>query len=1238
MVALASAFVRIRPQVDKTEFKKAGEQAGADAGAAAGKTYGEGFKRGSDGKLRDARGKFVTDSDAAGGKAGSKAGDSFSSGFGKGSKKLAGAIKSNLGLAVGVFVPLGLAAAIGEIGKIGIAYQDNLNIFQTVTGATGKQMDAVAAKARTLGADVKLPGVSAAGAAAAMTELGKAGFTVQQSMDAARSTLLLARVASIDEAQAAEIASNAVNAFGISAKDTTFVVDELAAAANSSSIDVTEASDAFKQAASVFSGIQGPAVGSKEAITELNTAIAILGNNGIKGQDAGTSLKQALLQLTGPSGAAKDAMKLLALQAGNLNIPLKQQSAILSGSTKVRRLALKAILDANPGMKKQGDIAYDSTGKMRSLRDIIGLLAAGTHGMTQEQKNLAITTIFGADASRTILALLRGAVPVYDAQRRAVLQSGAAAKFAAAKNAGLGGAIDNVKSQFENAAITIYNLAKGPLTTGLNAVANALPGIFADIGKFTSFVVANIGVIRDWAGAIAAVSIALKINSTMLAVNAAGGVLAYLRTINLVVFATKVWTAIQAALDVALNANPIGAIIVLVTAFVAGIVLLYRHNAAFRKLVQAVWSAIKTAVGATISWITGVAWPALKAAWNAIAAAALWLWRSVFVPTWHGIMAVVGVVVAAVKVYIRILVAEFHAVSAVVMWLWHNVFGPVFAVLRKIVEVWWLAVQVVFKGLYNIITFVVTSAVNRLKAVFSAVFNFIVNAIIRPWWGVIQAIFRSFRTYILGPVASALSATRNFFSVVFSAIAGYIRSWWTAHVKPVIDAVRGAWTALAGSFSAIYNSKIRPLFAAFVGFIQKTVVGGFKSGVDAITAAWHKVQDAARVPVAFVVNHVINPFINGLNRAAAIVGVKDRVSPITGFRAGGKISGAGGITDNRQAVIPGVGAVQLQGGEFIVNRQDTARAYPVLKWINSGMKGGAKSVARYIGRPLADMPGDGSEGWAFKDGGLIGFVKDVWGAISHPLDTIKRPFEAALGAIPGGGLIRDFIIGGARKLAGGAISWLTKFAGGSGKVGDAIKFLHAQDGKPYVWASAGPGGYDCSGIVSAVYNLLHGKSPYSHTFSTDSASSFFPKDGMGGPMQAAWSHPGEAPAGSSVGHMMGKVGPLTFESSGSRGVHLGSTTRSLSDFARIGHYRDGGLFGAPVKLFDGGGYWPTGTLGVNLSGRTEYVDPNRNGDAGGITINFNEGAFSGAIVANSKQAEDMVVTAIRSAKHKRRLT
>jgi hypothetical protein len=598
----------------------------------------------------------------------------------------------------------------------------------------------------------------------------------------------------------------------------------------------------------------------------------------------------------------------------------------------------------------------------------------------------------------------------------------------------------------------------------------------------------------------------------------------------------------------------------------------------------------------------------------------MWLWHNVIEPVWNGIKAVISVVATAIKSYIEFLVAAFRLVAGVATWLWHNIFAPVFAAIRKIVEVWWLAVQIIFKGLVILIRNQVVGAINFWKGVFTAVFNFVKDKVVIPWWTAVRGIFNLFRQYILGPVISGLRTFNAFVVRVFNTIAALVRAWWTAHISPIFAAVRAGWDALAAAFTRIYNTKIKPLFNLFIGFIRNEVVNGFKTAVSAITKAWDGVRAAARVPVAFVVNHVINPFIGGLNKAAAVVGVKDRVEPIKGFRQGGKISGTGGISDNRQAVIPGVGAVQLQGGEFVVRREMTAKAFPLLKWINAGMQGGATNVARRIGRPVAELPGDGSEGFAFRDGGLIGWAKDVWGAVTNPAEAIKKPFESALNGIPGSGMIKSFLIGAAKKLLDGAVGWLGRI-GGSGSVGKAVKFLHGQDGKPYGWAQAGPNAYDCSGIVAAVYNIMHNRSPYSHTFSTANAGSFFPKPGQNGPMAAAWSHPGQSPASASVGHMMGRVGNLNFESTGSRGVHLGGTTRKLSDFANIGHYRGGGLLTEPIRLFDSGGLWPSGTLGANLSGRTEYVDSNRDGRAG-RTIEFH--AHFHAPVGDKRAAADLV--------------
>jgi hypothetical protein len=151
-----------------------------------------------------------------------------------------------------------------------------------------------------------------------------------------------------------------------------------------------------------------------------------------------------------------------------------------------------------------------------------------------------------------------------------------------------------------------------------------------------------------------------------------------------------------------------------------------------------------------------------------------------------------------------------------------------------------------------------------------------------------------------------------------------------------------------------------------------------------------------------------------------------------------------------------------------------------------------------------------------------------------------------------------------------------------------MAWLWAQNGKPYGWAQAGPNSYDCSGIVSAVWNILHGRNPYSHTFSTSNQAPFFPKVGQVGILTAGWANPGER-GGGSVGHTAANFAGVGVESTGSRGVRIGVGTTPVTNFAHWGTFADGGMVYGPMKVFDGGGPWKPGVIGINTSGRTEQV-------------------------------------------------
>ncbi|MFI6368712.1 phage tail tape measure protein [Nocardia sp. NPDC050630] len=323
-----------------------------------------------------------------------------------------------VGIAAGVGASMGLAlggaAAFKAVIDVGNEFTTSLNTLKAVSGATADQMTKVSEKAKQLGADITLPGTSANDAASAMSELAKGGFSVQQSMDAAKGSLQLAAAAQIDAAQAATIQSQALQAFGLNASDATRVADVLANTANASSAEITD----------VAHGLQaGAAVAHQFGLTveDTATALGLFANSGIKGSDAGTLLKSALLALTDQGKPAQAAIKSLGLTI------------------------------------------YDSQGQFKGLRNLFDQLQVASGRMTPEMYQAATATLFGSDAMRLASIAAEKGVVGFDKMHDAMSKQGTAAEVAAAKMEGLPGAMQQVQNAAEGLALEVYDLVKGPL-------------------------------------------------------------------------------------------------------------------------------------------------------------------------------------------------------------------------------------------------------------------------------------------------------------------------------------------------------------------------------------------------------------------------------------------------------------------------------------------------------------------------------------------------------------------------------------------------------------------------------------------------------------------------------------------------------------------------------------------------------------------------------------------------------
>jgi hypothetical protein len=154
---------------------------------------------------------------------------------------------------------------LGKIGTVAIAaslalrqsflataqLEEELNVFQAVTQATDDQMRRVAEAARQLGADISLPATTAVDAATALTELAKAGLSIEDSLGAVRGTLQLAAAAELSAGEAAEFVATQLNAFGLAGTDAVRVADLLAGASIAAQGSIRDFGFAFAQVSAV---------------------------------------------------------------------------------------------------------------------------------------------------------------------------------------------------------------------------------------------------------------------------------------------------------------------------------------------------------------------------------------------------------------------------------------------------------------------------------------------------------------------------------------------------------------------------------------------------------------------------------------------------------------------------------------------------------------------------------------------------------------------------------------------------------------------------------------------------------------------------------------------------------------------------------------------------------------------------------------------------------------------------
>lgn len=629
--------------------------------------------------------------------------------------------------------------------------------------------------------------------------------------------------------------------------------------------------------------------------------------------------------------------------------------------------------------------------------------------------------------------------------------------------------------------------------------------------------------------------------------------------------ATKLWAASIWLVNVAMRANPLGIVITVIMALVAAIVLAYNKSETFRNIVNAAWTGIKNAV--STAW-NGTIKPALISFKNWIVTELgpkiMWFHKNVVIPAWNGIKAAIGVAWTVIKVIFEAYKFYITKILApVVLWLWKNVIVPAWKAISLAINIAWNIIKIVFDVIKFYITKIVAPVIMWLwKNIVTPAFKAI-SAVIKVAWAVIKIIFDAIKFYI-------------------QRVLGPVFQWvWKNVIKPV-------WDFISRHISSVWNSKIKPVFDRIMAVVKTALPNAFRTGVNLIKGFWDKILSIAKVPVNFVIRLYNQGVGKMINKLAEFVGSNARVPAIPYFAQGGVLPGyAPGKDSLIAAVSPGEAVMRPEftkavGPGFVNTANKKARSggpEGVRKWLTGGDAMGGEGLAFAKGGVVPGYAG------AFGFGGIIGdFIKGVKdftiGNVSKGARLLMDKIFAA--GIPASGGLKTLFSAIPTWIKDKVSAWVKDkvgdFGGGKG-VGKAVNFARAQAGKPYVWGGAGPGGYDCSGFMGSILNVIQGKNPYQRRFTT---FGFGNTTGPGGFVRNKRSGFMVGVTNAGVGHMAGTLGgKLNVESRGSRGVVVGPSARGYND----------GLFTHRYGLkFDRGGMLPTGTSVVhNHTGKPEPV-------------------------------------------------
>ena len=747
--------------------------------------------------------------------------------------------------------------AVGGAGiKVASDFEKGMSEVKAISGATGEEFDALKNQAIELGADTAF---SAGEVAEAMVEMAKAGWSSQQILDGMGGVLDAAAASGEGLASVSTIVADAITGFGLEASDSTRIADLLTQAANSGTIGITDLGESFKYMAPV-AGAMGLSV------EDVTTAISAMSMAGIKGSQAGTSLRTMLTNLVKPTDAMAVAMEELGISVTNQD------------------------------------------GSMKSLDEIVANLRTSFSGLSESEKAYYAATLAGKEGMSGMLALLNLTEEEYAAIATSMDNSGGIAKQTAEVMQ------DNLQSKVEQLGGALESLAIKLTDLILPYLQDFVVWLTKLVDKFTSLDPETQKTILKFAGIAAAAGPVLSVTGKLTSgvgglvttfgkapgaiTKMAGGIAKLTGATLPAATGTATLGSSFGALGAAIApvAGTIAAVVAIVGTLVAAFMTLWNTNEEFRESIIVIWNQIKetfdnfcqgivdrlNALGFDFENIGEV----LKAIWQGFCeflAPIFEFWFQYIADTFDFI---VNQILTIFDFFVALFKGDWEGVWEAIksffvnIWnylvsyfenLWNAFLGLLDTVLGWFGTTWeecWNGIKSFFEGIWNAIVSFFTGLwdgiINTVKmawdaivSVLSTVANWVYDYVIKP--------VADFFTGLWDGITGAASACWNAIVSIWKVVSGWFND---TIIKPIANFFTGMWDGLKNGASKAWDG-IKSVFSNVTNWF-KDVFSKAWQAVKNVFSTGGKIFDGIKDGIVNAFKTVVNAIIGGINKVIKV--------------------------------------------------------------------------------------------------------------------------------------------------------------------------------------------------------------------------------------------------------------------------------------------------------------------------------------------------------------------------------